>query len=541
MSLEIIQLNQLLKYLDIRCRQQDQQRHPEQLTQRDSLLYWSNRLSQHSFKTPVTSIPPAELYEPSAALKHFWLGFFLEKSHVPFNVTMPRFVPALQLNEFKTVCQNLINQYEILRTIPVFQKEEKKVLMRVLPFLDVNDILTIRDISNEPDKKEIFNNEVDKARNHIFDFGTAPALHFTILYDDKNRSLVIFNISHTLFDGYSKIIFEREFERLYEKCLGKLPLSAIPPALQYKDFCHWEKLFQQQPLSEYFREYWLRYTPAKFPEGNLSDRFREKPVTDVSYRQSLAHRIAPYIKETDPSTIAAFYGIVGKAERTPAHGYRFVLTGDTFEAINALCRSRGTGLFNVLVAAFNVYLSQLTGYDDIVLGSNVALRDQPALQEMPGFLVNTLLIRTQVTPYQHFNDALTEATLSTAVASSFKYYTMAKLLDDLDVPFERINTIFLNTYPAAPGALLTDFSSQHQQDPSLGYFEIDLHIKPFSNGIEFRCYYDCSIYTAEVISGLFKDWMQLLSACLQQPDMPVDTLLPGAGLKQQTLRQAEGL
>ncbi|MEK9923848.1 MAG: condensation domain-containing protein, partial [Rhodospirillales bacterium] len=69
------------------------------------------------------------------------------------------------------------------------------------------------------------------------------------------------------------------------------------------------------------------------------------------------------------------------------------------ELINDLrnkAREQNSTLFMVLLTGLGLYLSRLSGEDDIILGTPVSLRDHPDLQELVGFMVNTVPIRLRV-------------------------------------------------------------------------------------------------------------------------------------------------
>src|SRR6185295_9944934 len=67
--------------------------------------------------------------------------------------------------------------------------------------------------------------------------------------------------------------------------------------------------------------------------------------------------------------------------------------GQLAPAVRALSRRDGATEFMTLLAAFVALLARTTGQDDIVVGSPIAGRTRPELDEMIGFFVNTLVLR----------------------------------------------------------------------------------------------------------------------------------------------------
>ena len=59
----------------------------------------------------------------------------------------------------------------------------------------------------------------------------------------------------------------------------------------------------------------------------------------------------------------------------------------------ALARAHGATLFMVLLAAFELVLSRLSGQDDLVVGSPVANRNRRETEGLIGFFANNLALR----------------------------------------------------------------------------------------------------------------------------------------------------
>jgi hypothetical protein len=65
---------------------------------------------------------------------------------------------------------------------------------------------------------------------------------------------------------------------------------------------------------------------------------------------------------------------------------------------------------------------------------------------------------------------VTDVVVATTLAGSYRNYTLAKVLDDLDIPFNAVNTFFLNMLPSHSEARLTDFAKWHDDNLVPGFF-----------------------------------------------------------------------
>src|SRR5690606_10850744 len=106
---------------------------------------------------------------------------------------------------------------------------------------------------------------------------------------------------------------------------------------------------------------------------------------------------------------------------------RFAIAPEIRSAANELATGRGVSLFMVLHAALATLLSRLCASTDIAIGTPIAGRSDPALDELVGMFVNTLVLRTEVDQAAGFDrvlDVVRDADLD-AFANA-------------DVPFERL-------------------------------------------------------------------------------------------------------
>ena len=74
-------------------------------------------------------------------------------------------------------------------------------------------------------------------------------------------------------------------------------------------------------------------------------------------------------------------------------------TKSVTSTIAKLCEEEGVTLFMFLLSAFKVLLSRYSGQEDICVGTPIANRTQAELEEMIGFFVNTLALRSDLSGY----------------------------------------------------------------------------------------------------------------------------------------------
>ncbi|WP_083868826.1 non-ribosomal peptide synthetase [Nocardia niigatensis] len=105
----------------------------------------------------------------------------------------------------------------------------------------------------------------------------------------------------------------------------------------------------------------------------------------------------------------------------------FDISAQTRRALTSVAAERGVSTFMVLHAALAAVLARLCNTTDIVIGTPIAGRSDPALDELVGMFVNTLVLRTRVDPAAGFDRMLAEVR-----------ETDLNAFANADVPFERL-------------------------------------------------------------------------------------------------------
>src|SRR5439155_14014426 len=76
--------------------------------------------------------------------------------------------------------------------------------------------------------------------------------------------------------------------------------------------------------------------------------------------------------------------------------HSFLLPAELADRLRALARREQATLFMVLLAGFKALLYRYSGQRDLVVGSPIANRNRAELEQLIGFFVNTLALRTSL-------------------------------------------------------------------------------------------------------------------------------------------------
>ncbi|MEE8586666.1 MAG: condensation domain-containing protein, partial [Acidobacteriota bacterium] len=313
------------------------------------------------------------------------------------------------------------------------------------------------------------------------------------------RSLLLITMHHIVSDGWSLGLFQKELSVYYEREEARREGLGLPAALpdlevQYADFALWQRDWMRGEVLDEQLGYWeSRLSNAPVLELPLDrprpamQAFRGKGV-DVAYPPQLA------------------------------------------EGLRDLSRGQGGTLFMTLLAAFQALLSRCSGQTDVVVGSLIANRNHPEIEELIGFFVNSLAMRGDLSGDPTFLDVLDQAIQTTLGA-----------YDHQDLPFERLvehlqpkrdlsrNPIFqvLMVLQNAPEPGLRVSGLEFRQQWAEGRttrFDIELHFWETPQGLTGSLAYDSDLFDHSSMIRLQRHFGNLLAGIAENPTLRLSEL-----------------
>ena len=194
-----------------------------------------------------------------------------------------------------------------------------------------------------------------------FDLQRGPLARAKLLRISPAERIFVVTMHHAISDATSLSVFLREVAASYGAFVRGEAADLPPLPIQYGDWAEWQQAIET--------------------DGSLQDSLRRAV-------ERLAG--APAILEVPTDRLRG-------ARQTFAGGrFRRPISPETAAAVRALARARGMTPFMVLFAAFAALLSRWTGAEDLVVGMPMSGRSRVELENLIGFLVNTVVLRTQL-------------------------------------------------------------------------------------------------------------------------------------------------
>ncbi|MGY1984098.1 amino acid adenylation domain-containing protein [Nocardia gipuzkoensis] len=209
-----------------------------------------------------------------------------------------------------------------------------------------------------------------------FDLRSQPPVRAALLRVGTHQYVLLLVVHHICCDGWSITPLIRDLEFAISARLTNAPPQWTPLPVQYADFALW----QLQMLGE-----------EVDPNSLLSAQL-------TYWRSALAGL---------PDQLDLPLDRPRPRRRSPQAGRAsFEIAPNIRRAVHDLAVDHGVSTFMVVHAVLAALLSRVCGSTDITIGTPVAGRGEPALDDLVGMFVNTLVLRTEVDSAAGFDQFL---------------------------------------------------------------------------------------------------------------------------------------
>ncbi|HEX9924488.1 MAG TPA: condensation domain-containing protein, partial [Anaerolineae bacterium] len=344
---------------------------------------------------PIEASPRSGDLPLSFAQQRLWFLDQLAPERPTYNLPNAfHLIGPLNVEALAQSLSEIVRRHEALRT--TFEVKDGQPVQIIGPAPQSNEawpisLVDCRHLPETEREDEARRLAAEEARQP-FKLAQGPLLRVTLLQLGQTNSILLLTIHHIISDGWSMAIFTRELAGLYEAyTVGQHP--ALPdPSIQYVDFARWQRQWLQGSRLETQLAYWKQQLGGRLPILQLSgDHPRPANQSFRGARHSL----------TLPTALV--------------------------DALRQISRQHDSTLFMTLLAAFNILLYRYSGQEDLIVGSPIANRNRSEIENLIGFFVNTLALRTDLSGNPTFLELLARVRQMSLEAYAHQ-----------DLPFERL-------------------------------------------------------------------------------------------------------
>ncbi|PSB01757.1 non-ribosomal peptide synthetase [Merismopedia glauca] len=457
------------------------------------------KLQQNQGKNTILSQSrESNLFPLSFAQQRLWFLQQLEPENSFYHISGAlRLVGDLDLPALEASVNLIIQRHESLRTNFIeLDGEPKQVIKSELQ-------LEIPVIECNLDEIE---SGIERECDRPFNLATDPLIRVALLRLAPTEWILTFTMHHIISDGWSLEILVQELAQIYGVLRQKQSLSLPELPIQYADFTVWQREWLQGDTLKQKLNYWQQQLANAPPLLELpSDRIRPRIPTFAGAEVSV------------------------------------LLNSDLTADLQNLSRQENVTLFMLLLTAFQILLHRYTNQTDILVGSPIANRNRVELEGIMGFLVNTLVFRTNLSGNPTFREVLARVRQNTLEAYAHQDLPFEKLVEELHIernlsynPLFQVMFQFQNvpsTEWELPGLTISsvDFPTTTAQ------FDLTLNVAELEEGLRATFEYSTDLFDEATINRILEHFQILLAGIVAHPaarisELPIMLEIPGATL-----------
>ncbi|MFC9898103.1 amino acid adenylation domain-containing protein [Nocardia sp. NPDC127579] len=329
----------------------------------------------------------------SLAQQRMWFLNRFDAGSATYNVPIAvRLTGALDVAALRSAMADLVERHEILRTVyPDTESGPVQVILSATDAVSHLDVLPVAAADVESAVGEVVLRPFDvttevPVRSVLFQFDGAVPEYVLVLV-----------VHHIAGDGSSAAPLTRDLMTAYAARTRGVSPGWAPLRVQYADYSVWQRALL-----------------------GSEDDAGSMVATQLAYWQRALSGLPDQLDlptDRPRPVVRSFAG--GRVELS--------VDATTHRALIELSRAANTTLFTVVHTALAVLLARLSGGDDIAIGTPVAGRGEPELDDLIGMFVNTVVFRTRIESSEPFDRLL-------ARQRDIDIESIA----NADVPFERL-------------------------------------------------------------------------------------------------------
>src|SRR6185369_7332484 len=461
------------------------------------------RLKQKGLRTDVTAVQTiprrpdrdSAIFPASIDQERLWFIDQLQPGNTAYNIfNASRIRGSLNLPIMERVINELIRRHEVLRTT-----------LKSIDGLPVQVIARELEITLEPVSLEHLpaHQRYDEAVRlttqefaRPFDLEKDPLVRVGLLRLAEDDYVLQVNMQHAITDRWSFAVFEKELAVLYQAFATGHPSPLPELPIQFADYAVWQR--ERMNGDEYKKdlEYWRKQLqgapfvldfPTDFPRPPIQN-FRGARVY-VSYPKNL------------------------------------------LDGLKELSRREGVTMFMTLMAAYKTLIYRYTNQHDLLISTPIGTRLRPETENLVGYLLNLLIVRTDLSGYPTFRELLKREQDACVGAFAHQEVPFGKLVQELKPvqdpsrnPIAQVAFLYLD-FPEATAMQFLGLTANHIDiDNGASRFDITLAMTETPDGFTVSIEYIRDIFEHERMERMAQHLKTLLASIIANPDAHLSDL-----------------
>ena len=437
---------------------------------------------------PIMPLRKHSGFPLSFAQQRLWFIDQLQPENNYYNIPAAvRLSGPLNVLALRRVLGEIVRRHQSLRTrFEVVESEALQVIHQTTEArLPLIDLCALDEEAREAEARRLMKAESERP----FNLQRGPLLRATLLKLAGEEHLVLLTMHHIVSDGWSVGVLVREVAILYEAYSQgqESPLPDLP--LQYAHFAVWQRGWLQGDVLDQQLSYWKQQLAGAPPVLELPLDY-PRPAVQTYHGSQVSFRLS--------RTVTTALKEIGRRERAT--------------------------LFMTLLAAWQTFLSAYTGRTDIVTGADVANRNRSETENLIGFFVNMLVLRTDLSGNPTFRELIGRVREVALGAYAHQDVPFEKLVEELQPQRDLSrNPLFqvllvLQNVPMEELQLSNLKLSPVEVNNKRAPFDLLLDMMEHDGCLGGAVRYNTDLFARESVERMIRHFETLLQAIVEHPE-----------------------
>ncbi|MBG0833488.1 amino acid adenylation domain-containing protein, partial [Planomonospora sp. ID67723] len=216
----------------------------------------------------------------------------------------------------------------------------------------------------------------------------------------------------------------------------------------------------------------------------------------------------------------------GAGERVP-----FTVPAEVAAGLGEICRGSGATTFMGLLGALNVVVSRYCGTTDVVVGTLTSNRVLPELEDLVGFFVNTVVLRTDLSGDPGFAEVVARSRETAVAAFAHQDVPFDRVVEEAApvrsagvTPFVQV-ALVVQDLPEPGGRLDGDVVVTPVPVPvQAAAFDLSVQVWSEVGGLAGFVEYSTELFDRPTVDGFVTAFQRVLATGAAEPALPVSRL-----------------
>ncbi|MDI1235346.1 MAG: amino acid adenylation domain-containing protein [bacterium] len=402
-----------------------------------------------------------------------------------------KFDGELNIKAFEESLLSIVYRHEALHS--AFSLDGSKMMV----FKEVPFNYKYEDLSNLDNviQKNKIKQSIDSDALFVFDLLNGPLFKFSLYKLSNSSFFFIFNAHHIVCDGWSLGVILQDLSKFYNAyCNNTLPELKEPDS--FSQYAMEQSEFVNGTIYSDNLKYWVNKHQNIVPDLNLPFDF-----------------IRPFKKTYTSKRIDNIIDI------------------NLLNKLKSIGIKEGCSMVNTLLAAFELFLSQITGQKDIIVGLPAADQSATGRFNLVGHCVNLLPLKSRINDELNFLEYLKYRKSEILDAYEHQQFTFGSLLKNLKIERD----------PSRVPLLPVVFNVDMEMDQGVSFRDLDFetisNVKAFRNfefslniwgsekNLQLEWSYNNQLFERSTIEKIMRDFELLLHSIVSNPEQKLEQLL----------------